>query len=155
MRASTIRVYNMSIAVALLVAAGEISAQASELERISERAPVLMAQGSVTPERPQLAEPISESARVLVGHWRKTTIVFEQPKDEHLVLYASGTAENWVVTASSRSMTTTGTWNVEGKMLNLLLEGHGHISQPFTIYEEQLAFPNIPNRRRFWEKIVR
>lgn len=155
MKPSSKRVCKMSIAVALIIAAVEISAQASEVEQTTERASVLMAQASVTPERPQLAEPITESARVLVGHWRKTTIVFEQPKDEHLVLYASGTAENWVVTASSRSMTTTGTWNVEGKMLNLLLEGHGHISQPFTIYEEQLVFPNIPNRRRFWEKIVR
>ena len=155
MKPSSKRVCKMSIATTVVFITAAISVQASEGGPISKRTPVLMAQGSVTPERPQLAEPISESARVLVGHWRKTTIVFEQPKDEHLVLYASGTAENWVVTASSRSMTTTGTWNVEGKMLNLLLEGHGHISQPFTIYEEQLVFPNIPNRRRFWEKIGR
>ena len=145
----------MSIAVALLVAAAEISAQASEVGTISERAPVLMAQGSVTPERAQVVAPISESALVLVGHWRKTTIVFEEPRDEHLVLKADGIVENWVITASSRSATTTGTWNVEGKTLNLSLAEGEHISQPFTIYEEQLVFPNIPNRRRFWEKLDR
>ena len=39
----------------------------------------------------------------LIGHWRKTTIVFGSPKDEHLVLHGDGTAENWVVTAESRS----------------------------------------------------
>jgi hypothetical protein len=155
MKLGVMRVDVLSIATALVIVAAQVSAQASEVEPISEKAPVLMAQGSVTPEHPQLAEPISESARVLVGHWRKATIVFEQPEDEHLVLQANGTAENWVVTASGRSATTTGTWNVEGKMLNLLLEGHEHISQPFTIYEEQLVFPNIPNRRRFWENIGR
>ena len=101
------------------------------------------------------AEPISESARALVGHWRKTTIVFENPQDEHLVLDAGGTAANWVVTASSRSGTTTGTWKVEGKDLTLLLEGGEGISLPFTIYEGQLVFPNIQNQRSFWEKIAR
>jgi hypothetical protein len=148
-------VCNMSIAGVLVIAAAEIPAQASDVEPTSKRARVLMTQAPVTPESAQSIKPISESARVLVGHWRKTTIVFEQPEDEHLLLHADGTAENWVVTASSHSAPTTGTWNVEGKMLNLLLEGHEHISRPFTIYEEQLVFPNIPNRRRFWEKIVR
>ena len=100
-------------------------------------------------------EPISEGARVLVGHWRKTTIVFENPKDEHLVLRADGTAENWVVTASSRSGTTTGTWRVEGKILTLLLSEKGEVSRPFTIHEGQLVFPNIQNQRRFWEKIAK
>ena len=131
MNSSIKRVCNIAIAVALAITAAGISAQASEVE------------------------PISESARVLVGHWRKTTIVFENPKDEHLVLNADGTAENWVVTASSRSGTTTGTWRVEGKILTLLLEENKEVSHPFTIYEGQLVFPNIQNRRRFWEKIVR
>jgi hypothetical protein len=90
-----------------------------------------------------------------VGHWRKTTIVFEQPEDEHLALHADGTVENWIVTASGRSAPTAGTWSVEGKMLNLLLDGHESISQPFTLYEGQLVYPNIANRRRFWEKIAR
>lgn len=43
----------------------------------------------------------------------------------------------------------------EGKMLNLLLDGHERISQPFTLYEGQLVFPNIANRRRFWENLGR
>lgn len=96
--------------------------------------------------------PTGEFIRALVGHWRKTTIVFGNPEDENLVLHADGTAENWVITATSRSARTTGRWNVEGKTLNLRLEGHERISQPFTFHEEQLVFPNIPNQRRFWEK---
>lgn len=123
------RIRNLAIATALAIAAAGTPARASEVETISE------------------------GARVLVGHWRKTTIVFESPKDEHLVLNADGTAENWVVTASSRSGMTTGTWNVEGKILTLLLEEDKEVSSPFTIYEGQLVFPNIQNRRGFWEKI--
>src|SRR4030095_3455110 len=38
-----------------------------------------------------------DSKQQLVGHWRKTTIVFESAKAEHLVLRADGTAGNWVV----------------------------------------------------------
>ena len=98
------------------------------------------------------AETLPENARVLIGHWRKTTIVFESPRDEHLVLHADGTAENWVVTAADRSATTTGHWSVEGKTLKLSL-GENEVSRPFTIYEGQLVFPNIPKRRQFWEKI--
>jgi hypothetical protein len=155
MKPSAQRIGVLSTAVVLGIATAEIYAEASGVGPISERKPVLMVQGAGSHERPQVSEPISETARVLVGHWRKTTIVFEQPEDEHLVLYTNGTAENWVATASGHSPPTTGIWNVEGKMLNLLLEGHEQISQPFTIYEEQLVFPNIPNRRRFWEKIGR
>ena len=109
----------MAIAVALAITAAGIPVHASEVE------------------------PISEGARVLVGHWRKTTIVFENPKDEHLVLNADGTAENWVMTASSRSGMTTGTWRVEGKILTLLLREKGEVFRPFTIHEGQLVFPNI------------
>lgn len=101
------------------------------------------------------AEPISEHKLVLVGHWRSTTVTFDNPKDEHLVLYADGRAENWVVTASSRSETTTGSWKVDGKFLTLLLEENEEVSLPFTFYEGQLVFPNIQNQRSFWEKIAR
>lgn len=96
----------------------------------------------------------AESARVLVGHWRKTTIVFENPQDEHLVLDANGAATTWEVTASGQSPTTIGTWTVESKTLTLRLEGNTIISHPFTIYQEQLVFPNIQNERGFWEKIA-
>jgi hypothetical protein len=94
----------------------------------------------------------SENTKRLIGHWRKTTIVFGSPKDEHLVLRADGAAENWVVTADSRSEPVTGRWSVEGKTLTLSL-GDNENSSPFTFYEGQLVFPNIPNRRGFWEKI--
>ena len=33
-------------------------------------------------------EASSDNMQRLIGHWRKTTIVFESPKDEHLVLHA-------------------------------------------------------------------
>jgi len=98
------------------------------------------------------SDPSSDGKQQLVGHWRKTTIVFESPKDEHLVLRADGTAENWVVTAESRSEPVTGRWSVQGKTLTLLF-GENENAKPFTFYEGQLVFPNIPNRRAFWEKI--
>lgn len=155
MKLDAMRVGMFSIATALVNMTGVYAMQASEVDHIWKIPPVLMAQSAVIPERTQPAAPISESARVLVGHWRKTTIVFEQPEDEHLALHADGTVENWIVTASGRSAPTAGTWSVEGKMLNLLLDGHERISQPFTFYEGQLVFPNIANRRRFWENLGR
>lgn len=94
----------------------------------------------------------SDNKQRLIGHWRKTTIVFGSPKDEHLLLHADGTAENWTVTAESRSEPLAGRWSVEGKTLTLLF-GDNENSKPFTFYEGQLVFPNIPNRRGFWEKI--
>jgi hypothetical protein len=97
-------------------------------------------------------ERSSDNTQRLIGHWRKTTIVFGSPKDEHLVLHADGTAENWVVTAESRSEPVSGHWSVEGKTLTLSF-GENENSKPFTFYEGQLVFPNIPNRRGFWEKI--
>ena len=96
------------------------------------------------------ASPASEQR--LIGHWRKTTIVFESPRDEHLVLHADGTAENWVVTADSRSEPVTGRWSVDGKTLTLSF-GENENIKPFIFHEGQLVFPNIPKRRGFWEKI--
>ena len=94
----------------------------------------------------------SDTKQQLIAHWRKTTIVFGSPKDEHLVLHADGTAENWTVTAESRSEHVAGRWSVEGKTLTLLF-GENENSKPFTFYQGQLVFPNIPNRRGFWDKI--
>jgi hypothetical protein len=94
----------------------------------------------------------SDQKQPLIGHWRKTTIVFGAPKDEHLVLNADGTAENWVVTAESRSERVSGRWSVEGKTLTLSF-GENENAKPFTFYQGQLVFPNIPNHRGFWEKI--
>src|SRR5690242_10751071 len=36
-----------------------------------------------------------ESTQPLVGHWRKTTISYTGPIDEHLVLHGNGTVDNW------------------------------------------------------------
>lgn len=96
--------------------------------------------------------PASQSANALVGHWRKTTIGYTGPIDEHLVLHSNGTVENWTVTAYERREPVTGHWSIEGKTLTLSFSGDDR-SSPFTFYEGQLVFPNIPNRRQFWEKI--
>jgi hypothetical protein len=96
--------------------------------------------------------PSSENSSVLIGHWRKTTIGYTGPIDEHLVLHSNGTVENWTVTAYERREPVTGRWSVEGKTLTLSFGGNDR-SSPFTFYEGQLVFPNIPNRRGFWEKI--
>ena len=96
--------------------------------------------------------PSSVNSSGLIGHWRKTTIGYTGPMDEHLVLHSNGTVENWTVTAYERREPVTGHWNVEGKTLTLSFGGNDR-SSPFTFYEGQLVFPNIPNRRGFWEKI--
>jgi hypothetical protein len=96
--------------------------------------------------------PSSGNASALIGHWRKTTIGYTGPIDEHLVLRSNGTVENWTATAYERREPVTGHWSVEGKMLTLSFGGNDR-SSPFTFHEGQLVFPNIPNRRGFWEKI--
>ena len=96
--------------------------------------------------------PSSENSSVLIGHWRKTTIGYTGPIDEHLVLHSNGTVETWTVTAYERREPVTGHWSVDGKTLTLSFRGNDR-SSPFSFYESQLVFPNIPNRRQFWEKI--
>jgi hypothetical protein len=96
--------------------------------------------------------PSSENSGGLIGHWRKTTIGYTGPIDEHLVLNSNGTVENWTVTAYERRDPVTGHWSVEGKTLTLSFGGNDR-SNPFTFYQGQLIFPNIPNRRVSWEKI--
>lgn len=96
--------------------------------------------------------PSSENSSLLIGHWRKTTIGYTGPIDEHLVLHSNGTVETWTVTAYERREPVTGHWSVDGKTLTLSFGGNDR-SSPFTFYESQLVFPNIPNRRQFWEKI--
>jgi hypothetical protein len=90
--------------------------------------------------------PSSENASVLIGHWRKTTIGYTGPIDEHLVLHSDGTVENWTVTAYERREPVAGHWSVEGKTLTLSFGGSDR-SNPFTLYQGQLIFPSIPNRR--------
>ena len=96
--------------------------------------------------------PSSENASALIGHWRKTTISYTGPIDEHLVLHPNGAVENWTATAYERREPVTGHWSVEGKTLTLSFGGSDR-SSPFIFYQGQLVFPNIPNRRGFWEKI--
>jgi hypothetical protein len=96
--------------------------------------------------------PTSENSSGLIGHWRKTTIGYTGPIDEHLVLHSNDTVEKWAVTAYERREPVTGHWSVEGKKLTLSFGGNDR-SSPFTFYQGQLVFPNIPNRRGFWEKI--
>jgi hypothetical protein len=94
----------------------------------------------------------SKNSNALIGHWRKTTISYTGPIDEHLVLHVDTTVENWTVTAYERREPVTGHWSVERKTLTLSFGGNDR-SNPFTFYQGQLVFPNIPNRRGFWEKI--
>ena len=97
-------------------------------------------------------DPISEA---LLGHWRQTTINFGEPRDEHLVLSADGTVGHWIVTAKSRTPVMPGMWEVEDKILTLQIQDQNEVSLPFTFFQGQLVFPNIANRRGFWEKIGR
>ena len=99
---------------------------------------------------PQQAPPAAGKP-TLVGHWRSTTIAFESPRDEHMVLRADGTAETWIVTASSRTPVTRGRWSAKGTSLSVAWEDGRQWGQPFTFYEGQLVFPNVQNRRQFWE----
>ena len=94
------------------------------------------------------------NAAALMGHWRKTTIRFEQPRDEHLVLGDNGSMANWVVTAQSRTEPLSGTWQADGNILTLSVNGQVRMSQPFTFYQGQLVFPNVQNRRGFWTRIA-
>jgi len=95
------------------------------------------------------------NSAALVGHWRKTTVAFGEPRDENLVLRANGAAERWVVTAKTRTPIATGIWRVDDKILTVQIEGQNTSSLPFTFHQGQLVFPNIQNRRGFWDRIGR
>ena len=97
--------------------------------------------------------PVPGGGQTLTGHWRSTRILFDSPNDEHLVLHPDGTAETWTVTASGRSQPTRGRWTSQGRTLSVDWEDGRQWSQPFTFHEGQLVFPNVPNRRQFWELI--
>ena len=94
----------------------------------------------------------SENTSALIAHWRKTTVSYTGPIDEHLVLHSDGTVENWTATAYERRKLVEGHWSVAGKTLTLSFGGNDR-SNTFTFYQGQLVFPNTPNRRGFWEKI--
>jgi hypothetical protein len=92
-------------------------------------------------------------AQELAGHWRKTTIVFESPRDEHLVLNADSTFQNWTVTATETGTPLAGQWEADGNMLIFRIEGSEDQSSPFTFFEGQLVFPNVEGGRGFWERL--
>lgn len=95
--------------------------------------------------------PPPSATPTLVGHWRSTTVSFDSPRDEHFVMQADGTAETWVVTASGRTPVTKGRWSMKGTSLSVAWEDGRQWGQPFTFYQGQLVFPNVPKQRQFWE----
>ena len=111
------------------------------------------AQGSPQTNAPAPARGATDPA--LVGHWRTTRIVFESPRDNHLVLRVDGTAERWSVTASSPGPKSVGRWAVAGSVLSVTWNGEAQTSQAFTMYQGQLVLPNVPNRRVFWDRLDR
>src|SRR5688572_23916969 len=108
------------------------------------------AANTVAPSPPK---PVPSGAPTLVGHWRSTTISFGSPRDEHMVVHPDGSAETWIVTASSRTPVTRGRWSAKGTMLSVDWEDGRQWGQSFTFHEGQLVFPNVPNQRQFWEAI--
>jgi hypothetical protein len=92
-------------------------------------------------------------AQELAGHWRKTTIVFESPRDEHLILNADSTFQNWTVTADATGAPLAGQWEANGNMLIFRMEGSEDQSSPFTFFEGQLVYPNIEGGRGFWDRV--
>jgi hypothetical protein len=94
-------------------------------------------------------------AQELAGHWRKTVIVFESPRDEHLILNADSTFQNWTVTATETGTGTplAGQWEANGNMLIFRMEGSEDQSSPFTFFEGQLVYPNIEGSRGFWDRV--
>ena len=88
----------------------------------------------------------------LFGHWRTTVIVGDSPLDRNLVLKPDGSATRWTVTARSRDAPESGSWSVVGN--TLVLSFGGQVQQsPYTLHKGQLVFPNISNRRRYWDRV--
>ncbi len=98
-------------------------------------------------------KPVPASTGVLVGHWRSTTIVYENARDMNLVLQPGGAAEMWVVTAQKRSQKIVGRWETSGKTLTLRFGEGKPTSGPYTMHEGKLVYPNIPNQRAFWDRL--
>lgn len=96
---------------------------------------------------------LAQDSAALVGHWRKTTILFESPRDEHLVLNADSTFQNWTVTATETETPLAGQWEAGERTLIFRMEGSEDQSSPFTFFEGQLVFPNVEGGRGFWERI--
>lgn len=97
--------------------------------------------------------PTATRPPALVGHWRRTRIVMDEPIDDHLTLAADGRLSTWQVRATSRSTPQPGRWRVEDRQLMLQIAGEAEAGAPYFIHEGRLVFPNIPNRRQFWERM--
>lgn len=89
----------------------------------------------------------------LVGHWRFTRIEFGSPRDENLVLMADGTVEHWFATSAGRSEVSTGRWNSSATTFSVKWADGEEWSQAYTFFEGQFVFPNIPGRRKIWERV--
>ncbi len=105
--------------------------------------------GLTTAQKSSAARPAE-----LVGHWRRTRIVFDEPVDDNLVLAADGRLSVWRATPNSRSAPVPGRWRVEGKQLVLQVQGEEEDGAPYFMHEGRLVFPNIPNRRQFWQRVA-
>ena len=92
----------------------------------------------------------------LIGHWRKTTIGYTGPVDEHLVLHSNGTVENWTVTAYERREPVTGHWSVEGKTADIIVRWQRPL-QPVHLLPGPTRFPKYsePPRILGKDRIVR
>ena len=113
-----------------------------------------MAEAAAPPKpKPEASTPAPGATPALAGHWRSTQILFDQPQDEHLVLNPDGTAETWMVTAENRGRPVPGRWRVQGTNLLVDWQDGRQWGQPFTFYQGQLVFPNVSNRRQFWERV--
>ena len=102
---------------------------------------------------PAVFPALAQDSAALVGHWRKTAIVFESPRDEHLILNADSTFQNWTVTATETGTPLAGQWEARENMLVFRMEGSEDQSSPFTFFEGQLVFPNVESGRGFWERV--
>lgn len=98
-------------------------------------------------------QPVMANGQILIGHWRNTVVVFEDPRDTNLVLRADGVAQTWEASAAGRSAVSTGTWRVSGNTIFLRFPGEEEGSAPVYIHEGRLVLPNIPNERRFWDRV--
>ena len=70
-----------------------------------------------------------------------------------MVLRDNGSVERWLVTASRRSGTVRGRWGTQDNILSMEWEDGSQWSRPFTFHDGNLVFPNVPNQRKFWERI--
>lgn len=99
------------------------------------------------------AHAVDGAAAELIGHWRYTFTGFDTVTDTHLLLHPDGRVESWRVTPEGRSGVETGRWQAAGRQLTVFDDVGQGGSKPYTIHEGRLVLPNIPNQRKFWERV--